>query len=320
MLISQLEYFSVVAKHQHISRAAEELNIAQPAISTMMKKLEQELGVPLFEKVGRNIVLTEAGEQLQLHAAYILDQLSAMEQSLEETRELLENKVTIAVSNSLFLCEWLQRFVMEYPKIRFNQRLMNETQMLNALMDESIDLAIGEFDRDMEGIERRLIVKDNYMFTIHKTHPLASKEKIVFEDLRNEDIIALPSNATYPIALRVFARQNCVPKIVFEGNLTLTANLVLAGKGVLFTSRQLVYMATLEHKSMEKPFPPEVVNYTIADMDCSSMLCVCWKKDRELSVMAQKVIESLEKSYPRYYDDDAFMKESCLELEMEERI
>ncbi len=86
MLLSQLNYFRVVARYQHISRAAEALMVAQPALSATISKLEKELGVPLFNRQGRNIELNEVGRRLLVHADFVFEQLEAMEQSLAQTK------------------------------------------------------------------------------------------------------------------------------------------------------------------------------------------------------------------------------------------
>ena len=137
MLLSQLEYFRVVAKHEHISHAAEELRIAQPALSTTIGKLEKELGVPLFNRTGRNIELNDAGRRLLAHADYLFEQIASMESALEQTKEILENELNISVSNSMFLGSWLHSFVLANPKIRLRQKMLSEQQMLEALKEES---------------------------------------------------------------------------------------------------------------------------------------------------------------------------------------
>ena len=82
MLLSQLNYFRVVARHEHISHAAEELRVAQPALSATISKIEKELGVPLFNRTGRNIELNDAGRRLLDHADYMFDKLEELEQVL----------------------------------------------------------------------------------------------------------------------------------------------------------------------------------------------------------------------------------------------
>ncbi len=310
MLLSQLEYFRVVARHEHISHAAEELCIAQPALSATISKMEKELGVPLFNRTGRNIELNDAGRRLLTHADYIFGQISAMDQALAKTQELLENEITISVSNSMFLGGWLHNFVLENPKIRLRQRMLSEAQMVEALMNETIDVAIGEFDSDIPGIVRKVIVEDEYVFSVAKSHPLAQKESVVFEDIRNENVISLPSNTIYKIADKVFALKECKPNIVFEGNHRMMSKLEMENKGIVFSTKQMIYTMYQAEKLKELAFVEKpVVIYSISDLDCRCKFCLCWKKGRELPAMAHKFIDAMEQSYPRYYDDESYKLE-----------
>ena len=309
MLLSQLEYFRVVAKYEHISRAAEELHVAQPALSTMIGRLEKELGVPLFIRSGRNIELSDAGRRLLSHTDYLFSQISEMQHTLDEIKEILENEVTISVSNSMFLGGWLHSFVLGNPKIRLRQKMLSEQQMLDALRDETIDVAIGEFNQDEPGIVRKVLVEDEYVFSVAHSHPLAKKDRIVFEDIRNTDVIGLPSNATYKIADRLFASQGCEPKVIFEGNHRMMANLQKRGKGIVFATRQMLYAMYLAEQSRGTlPDDDGLKVHTVSDVDCRCTLCVCWKEDRELPVMAQKFIKTMDESYPRYFENTEFLK------------
>lgn len=319
MLLSQLEYFRVVAKHEHISHAADELRIAQPALSTTIGKLEKELGVSLFDRTGRNIELNDAGRRLLVHTDYLFEQIGALENALEQTREILENEVTISVSNSMFLGGWLHNFVLENPKIRLHQRMLSEEQMLEALRNEEIDVAIGEFNSDIPGIARKVLVEDEYVFSVVAPNPLALKETIVFEDIRDTNVIGLPSNATYKIADRVFARHGCEPKIIFEGSHRLMQKLEMDGKGIVFATKQMIYiMAQNNTHQLSREYAMQYKIHTISDMDCRCQLCLCWKEGRELPVMARKFIETMDATYPRYCDDDAFLSEYNLDWKSKE--
>ena len=190
MLLSQLEYFRVVAKHEHISHAAEELRIAQPALSTTIGKLEKELGVPLFNRIGRNIELNDAGRRLLAHTNYLFEQIANMDAALEHTREILENELNISVSNSMFLGNWLHSFVLSNPKIRLRQKMLSESQMLEALKDESIDIAIGEFNSDEPGIVRKVLVEDEPGKTVLY---LTISAMLILSVFRQMQLIKLPT-------------------------------------------------------------------------------------------------------------------------------
>ena len=308
MLLSQLNYFRAVAHHQHISHAAEELRVAQPALSSTISKLEKELGVPLFDRIGRNIILNDAGQRLLHHADYIFTQLDALNAALQQTDEFHENEFTLSVSNSMFLNGWLQQFVLDNPKIRLCQKMLSEEQMLEALLDESVDVALGEFDEDLPGIVRHTLVEDEYVITLPGNHPLADKGDIYFEDIRDADIIALPANTIFKIADRLFAQKDCKPNIVFEGNHRMMTKMLYLNKGFLFASRQMLYMCGHNpdiYSNNATLFP--IVMRPIVDLNCRYSLSICWKEGRELPAMAWNFIHAMKTQYPDYHNDPAFL-------------
>ena len=318
MLLSQLKYFQVVAKHEHISHAAEELHVAQPALSSTISKLEKEFGLPLFDRKGRNIELNEAGSRLLEHVNFLFDELDVLEQDLAQTKEELEHKLVLSVSNCMFFKGWLQQFVIQNPKIRLQQKMLSEGQMLDALLDEEIDLALGEFDTDVPGIIRKTIIEDEYVVLIPHDHPLAKKETIYFEDLKNENIASFPSNNTTKIVDQIFSQKGCVPNVMFEGSIRMQLKILRRNQGLSFTSKQMTYMWYLYDKDtltedekkalLEKQDNLFVVMRTIADLNCKCRLSLCWKEGRELPYMAQKFIEAMVWQYPHYDDDPTYMK------------
>ena len=106
MELQQLRYFAIAAKYQHITRAANELHVAQPAVSGTIKRLENELGVSLFEKNGRNIALTREGELFYGKIKKILNELDHLPEVLRNEKNRRENTVKINVrAASLLLTE-----------------------------------------------------------------------------------------------------------------------------------------------------------------------------------------------------------------------
>ena len=97
MELQQLRYFAIAAKYQHITRAANELHVAQPAVSGTIKRLENELGVSLFEKNGRNIALTREGELFYGKIKKILNELDHLPEVLRNEKNRRENTVKINV-------------------------------------------------------------------------------------------------------------------------------------------------------------------------------------------------------------------------------
>lgn len=318
MLLSQLKYFQVVAQHEHISHAAEVLHVAQPALSATISKIEKELGVSLFDRQGRNIELNDAGRRLLAHADFMFQQIAAMETALAETKDALDNAFTLATSNSMFLNGWLQEFVLQNPAIRLKQRMLGESQMIASLLDESIDVALGEFDADVPGIVRKILVEDEYIVTMSPNHPLAQKDVLHFDDIRDEAIVSLPSNAIAKIADRIFAQMDCKPNILLEGNHRLITKMVHLDRGLLFSSRQMMYIPYLAtQKETKEQGATSYITYilqSIADVDCHCTLSLCWKADRVLPEMAQRFIDAIVQNYPDYKEDPVYARTRELRL------
>lgn len=145
MNLSQLHYFQVVAEEEHISRAAEKLHISQPSLSTTIHRLEDELDTPLFDRRGRNIYLNDAGKKLLEHVDFIFSQIDHLEKNLKQKELRRAHGLSIAVNNYCFIDGWLSNFILNNKGARISQSLMTEEQMLEALLNEDIDLALGDF-------------------------------------------------------------------------------------------------------------------------------------------------------------------------------
>ena len=317
MLLSQLKYFAVVARLEHISHAAEELHVAQPAISATIAKLEKEYGTPLFNRIGRKIVLNDAGRKLYEHVHFLEQAEENLLEELNTLHEHLENSLVFSVSNSMYFRGWLQQFVLQNPKIQLQQKMLKEPQMIEALMDESIDVALGEFDEEIPGIERKRIVRDEFVVLVPLDHPLAHKDVITFKDIEQEHISSFPSNNSTKIVDHVFAEQGSVPNVMFEGNSRMQLKLLMWNRGIAFTSKQMTYMSLLYRCSgvpeqWDWDFSRDrsgmyAVIRTISDIDTSADFSIIWKKDRELPNMAEKFIAAMTTQYPHYDEDPMFL-------------
>lgn len=113
MEIQQLRYFTVAARYQHITKAAEEIHIAQPALTQIIKRLESEVGAPLFEKNGRNIILTPEGKILQEEALKILKTIDELPIVLQQKKAERDKTIKIKVSAATI---WFMPAIIAYKK------------------------------------------------------------------------------------------------------------------------------------------------------------------------------------------------------------
>lgn len=308
MKLSQLYYFKIVAEEEHISRAAERIHISQPSLSATIRRLETELGTPLFDRRGRNIFLNDEGKKLLEHVNFIFEQTFLLQKSFEQKDFHLAHGLSMGVNNNLFLDGWLSGFIKGNTSARITQELLAEDQMIQGLLDESLDLAIGIFPEIPSDIDHVQLLEDEYCVAVPHNHPLAQKDSLTFEDIRNEPFTAVSSKRVNSFIYPLFAQRDAKPNVIFEGNQTIMFKLLNEGRALLFSTRQLMYAQLLatENETVFSNAPlPSLMS--VSDLDTTFSLSLCWKKGRALPSMAQKLKDSLINDYPLYSDDDTFM-------------
>lgn len=308
MNLSQLHYFQVVAEEEHISRAAEKLHISQPSLSTTIHRLEDELDTPLFDHRGRNIYLNDAGKKLLEHVNFIFSQIDHLEKNLKQKELHHAHGLSIAINNYIFLDGWLSNFILNNDGARISQSLMTEEQMLEALLNEEIDLALGNFSEVPPNISQHILFEDEYVVTVPHNHRLANKKELLFEDICSEPFTAVPSNNVNCFIYPLFAQMNTKPNVIFEGNQKMMLKLFYKGLALIFSTRQLIYtqLDNIRDYSLSNE-NSEILLLPIKDLDTSFKLSVCWKNNRELPIMAQKLFDALINDYAIYSDDNAFI-------------
>lgn len=310
MNLLQLKYFQTVAQLEHISKAAKQLHIAQPSLSMTIAKLEQELGVSLFDRKGRNIVLNPYGQMLLRHTNRIFQQFELLQNDFDSTKQQLENGFRLVVNNSACLYGWLPEFIAKYPEAKISQTVMSEEQAIDALLEEKTDLAIFHSSQSHPDIEELPLLEDEYMVLCSVLHPLAKKDTIVFDDIKNEPLLSPPApNHLMTIANCIFSQKDATPNIIFEGNIKIAYKLASMGKGLLFSSRQMIYNSTRFPESVLKLTSPLLAS-PISDVDGHTTLSLCWKKKRTLPPMAKIFRDEFIKTYPRYVENKDFCEDT----------
>src|SRR5439155_15357259 len=145
MEMHQLAYFESVSRHLHFTRAAEELNVAQPSVSQQIRKLEHELGTPLFHRMNRHIALTEAGETFLPHARAVLQRLEEARVEVQELSGMRKGTLAVGAPPSVgthLLPRALAHFSQSHPGITLAFREAGSRTLLTLLEEGELDLAI----------------------------------------------------------------------------------------------------------------------------------------------------------------------------------
>ena len=181
MNYNHLRYFSVLAQVEHYTIAAARLGISQPSLSSAIHDLEDELGVKLFEKAGRNIKLTEQGRFFQEKVCTALDELDSATRTLQTGQETAPIVLHIGCVSGVLqgqLAELIDRFIQEEPRARFRILEDSSENLMDLLRDEKLDMAIVDItDRDRSLHFRKLHQRD-FCVAAPKDHPLAGYERL----------------------------------------------------------------------------------------------------------------------------------------------
>lgn len=192
MDFKQIEAFVFVAKYKSFSRAAEKLLLSQPTISTHINTLEEELGVRLFERLSKEVVLTEAG---QIFYPYAVDMLDLRERSHEAVKEFLnEISGNLRIGSSTILSEFIlpeviKEFKVEFPKTFFAMDVNDSQSIIQRVSDGILDLAIVARKIPKKDLEYKPFFKDKIVLAVHKDHRFYTRDSIFLEEILNENFI-----------------------------------------------------------------------------------------------------------------------------------
>ncbi|MCM3722762.1 MULTISPECIES: LysR family transcriptional regulator [Solibacillus] len=250
MELRQLRYFVEVAEREHISEAAEHLHVAQSAISRQIANLEEELGTPLFERIGRNVKLTPVGKIFLEHCISALKGIDFAAKQVEEYLDPAKGTIKIGFPTSLasyVLPTVISAFKKEYPEISFHLRQGSYKYLIDAVKNRELNLALlGPLPPKDEAINTTVLFSENIHALLPATHPLAKKDSINLVDLRNDQFVLFPEGYILnKVAVDACRSVGFMPNITTEGeDMDALKGLVAAGIGVTLLPESSLYDST----------------------------------------------------------------------------
>ena len=232
MELAKLRYFYVVAKHGHVTRAAEEIHIAQPALTKAIKQLEDELGVPLFYKKGRNIYLTAYGEYLRERVEKILRRVDSIPTELEILKAEQRHTVKLNVlAASTVVTDAVISYKKKHPEAVF-QLIQNETE---TDCDLSVSMNGGDFSA-LPAFQKRTVMEEEIYLAVPKNSRYADREEISLREVKEEGFVILAGSRMFrAVCDRFCAYAGFKPHTSFESDSPVAVhNIIGAGAGVGF--------------------------------------------------------------------------------------
>ena len=241
MELRYLKYFVTVAERQNFTRAAEELHVAQPAISQQIKALEEELGVSLLHRTKRSVTITAAGNAFLSEARKILAHAELSKQIARraargETGSLAIGCVSASVSG--FLPKLIQSYRKKFPLVRVHLFEMTPEQQLQAFAREKIDVG---FTRplaaaDEKNFTQERMYRDRLMLAVPETHALAKSKRVRLDQCAGEDFVMFKRSEAPKLVdamTQLCAKAGFTPQVVSEPPMIHTVLMaVAAGIGV----------------------------------------------------------------------------------------
>ena len=248
--LRQLRYFVEVAEREHISEAAEHLHVAQSAISRQIANLEEELGTPLFERIGRNVKLTPIGKIFLEHTITALKAIDFAAKQVEEYLDPAKGTIKIGFPTSLasyVLPSVISAFKKEYPDVAFHLRQGSYKYLIDAVKNRELNLAfLGPLPPKDDEINTTLLFSENIHALIPSNHPLAKQASIHLTDLRDEKFVSFPEGyVLHKVAIEACKSVGFTPNITTEGeDMDALKGLVAAGIGVTLLPESSMYDST----------------------------------------------------------------------------
>ncbi len=192
MDLSQLEVFLTVARERRFSRAAEKLFRTQSAVSQTIRKLELDIGEPLFDRSSRDGVLTDAGRVLQEYAEKLLNLRQDAQEALVEMRELQKGKLAIAANEftALYLLPVLGEYRTLHPAIRITVRRSLASQIPDDILKHNVELGVISYDPQEPQLRSAVVYMDELVLVVPPGHPLASAGEVSVRQLGAESFVA----------------------------------------------------------------------------------------------------------------------------------
>lgn len=288
MTVNQLECFRAVARRRHFAKAAATLGKTQPAISVQIQGLESELGITLFERTGKQVVLTAAGEILLPYAERVLADTEEARLKMAEVHGGTIGLVRIGIIPTVaahFLPAVLKEFRAHFPAVNVMLREESRTPLLTALLESSeIDLSIGLEQVKSNGLKSTKLMTEEFCVAVSPQHSIASQPSIALSKLKRERFVLYktPGHHNREMALQYCRNAGFEPEVAFESEQAETIqNLVASNLGITILPRMVFDNGAANSLTMVRIDPPTPKRTVVAS----------WRAGRYLSLSARQFLQ-----------------------------
>ncbi|MEW9671929.1 LysR family transcriptional regulator [Ammoniphilus sp. 3BR4] len=272
----QLEYFQVLAKVQNFTRAADELALTQSALSRSIARLEEELGVPLFERKTRGVALNQYGEIFLQYANRAMQEITMAKQELKDMVDPFHGIISLAFIHTLgssFIPDLISEFRGQYPGIQFQLTQDSTKKIMHQLEAGEIDLGFCSPNEPVENVTTIPVVDEELFLIVPKSHRLADEKEVDLREVADEPFVLYKHES----GLREVIDNLCQeagfkPTATFEGVGDATiAGFVAANFGVAL----IPFIPGLDMRKISL--------LSVSRPRCRRIIQMAWRTDRYMS-------------------------------------
>ena len=283
--LRKLRYFLAVAKCGRVTQAAVDLNVSQSSITTGVKEIEEQVGVVLFRRTSRGMLLTREGARFLQRANYALQALEDAFDSLQGPDTTLKGNLRLAMTYTVagyFLPPLLAQFQRRYPWITLQLHEVSRSEIEQGLISGKFDLAIvltSNIEHD-HLLEKMTLIKSRRQLWLSSQHELLNKEKVTLRDIAHYPHILLTVDEADQTALKYWKHEGLSPNIMFRtSSVEAVRSMVANGTGITILSDMVYRPWSLDGKRIEHL----ILANTIPPME----LGLSWPRNRPLSAAAK---------------------------------
>ncbi len=249
--VRQLQIFEAAARALSFSRAAQVLHLTQPAVSMQVRQLEHFAGVALFERTGRRLHLTDAGEELVLHARAVLRALEEADEAFAAMKGLRGGRVRLAVVSTAkyFAPRLIARFAQTHPGVQIRLQADNREAVVRTLAGNDVDMALMGRPPDDSDLVAVPFADHPLVVIAPPGHPLARRRQVPIEALAEETFLVRELGSGTRTAMERFFQERGIPLRVgmeMPSNETIK-QAVMAGLGLSFISLHTIALELSTH-------------------------------------------------------------------------
>lgn len=286
MDLLHLKYFLEVARQKSFTLASKSIHVGQPTISKMVKSMEEELGVTLFDRSAKQIELTDAGQVIFKEAQHLVKSFQNINFELTELMGLKRGHIKIGLPpmvGAKFFPKIIAAFHNRYPEIVLELIDDGANKVENDVENGNLDIGVALLPVNKEIFDYYSFVKENLMLLVHPEHPLASKPEIKLINLRKEPFIFFQKDfALHDRIYEACIKSGFQPKIIYKSSQwDFISEMVAANLGVAMLPETIC--KELDNKRIKSiPLVKPTIGWNLA---------MIWRKDKYLSYATRKWID-----------------------------